>query len=198
MATNSGLVLAGGAFVLAAIAALAATLAYADSLRAPRLKWEITGRLLQPERQMPLSEVEPQKPLGETRTPADAVLWFEDGSAITVQPRLINHGNSTARNILVTMTFIGMRVHVLGGGSLFGWAPQDLDTYNYASTFTWDGGLTFAVHGSGRYRYGQHLLLFRFYVTSRVTVPTVKVDVVCDGFDSHKRVTKELRGLRFP
>jgi len=62
----------------------------------------------------------------------------------------------------------------------------------------WDGGVEFAVHGSGRSRYTADLTIPKAYLPSPTAVPSVTVDVVCDGFDTKARTPQELVGIRFP
>jgi hypothetical protein len=197
--TSVGLSLAGGALLLAAVAAWAATLAYADTLRAPRLTWTLAGPLRDPGSQIQLVDKAPpfHWPKEET-VPPEAVLWCygNDAKQITLQVRITNHGDATARNIFATLTFTGLRVYMFAGiGS--DWKPLDTDARWYSSVYVWDAGLDFAIHGADRSRDAPPAALGQFYLTSR-DAPSVRVDVVCDGFDSHEPVTITLTGLLFP
>lgn len=109
--TSVGLSLAGGALLLAAVAALAATVAYAESVRAPSLTWEITGRLVDAQSRIPLRDTPPPIAFGGDVNPPDAVLRFHGNADDSVlRLRITNNGDATARNILSTLTFTGMSV----------------------------------------------------------------------------------------
>jgi hypothetical protein len=195
--TSIGLSLAGGALLLAAVAAWAATLAYADTLRAPRLTWKVGGGLLDPRSQIPLTTEEPPYPYKESTNPPGAILWSSTASAkhATLEIRITNVGDATARNVLATMKFSGLRVLSIGG--LSGWKARDADDGFYASIFEWDAGREFAVHPLDRSRDAPTATLGRFYLTS-YEFPSVQLDVVCDGFDLHDTVTEVLTGLVLP
>ena len=196
LATSVSLSLAGGALLLAAVAAWAATLAYADTLRAPSLTWHLSGPSLDartPAERELLTESEPPAPFPNEPSPPDALLWFARGTDLTLQ--VTNSGDTTARNVLATLTFAGMRVYSLSVGG--GWTPLDTDAYYYATTFVWDGGPSFALHGSGRARNVPTFQAARSYLTTE-DPPSVQVDVVCDGFDSHARTNMVFAGLWFP
>ena len=196
--TSIGLALAGGALLLAAVAAWAATLAYADTLRAPRLTWKVGGALLDPRSQIPLTTEEPPYVYKELTNPPGAVLWStpEFAKQANLEIRITNVGDATARNVLATMKFSGLRVLSFGG--LSGWKAKDTDDGFYASIFEWDAGREFAVHPLDRSRDAPTANLgMRFYLTS-YELPSVQLDVVCDGFDLHDTVTEVLTGFILP
>jgi hypothetical protein len=94
--TSVSLSLAGGALLLAAVAAWAATLAYADTLRAPSLTWTVTGLLLEPQSRITLTEQEPPHHFKEVLNPPGAVLWLsaDDATKTALQVRITNHGDA--------------------------------------------------------------------------------------------------------
>jgi hypothetical protein len=194
LGTTVGLSLAGGALLLAAVAAWAATLAYADSLRAPRLEWSLSGPLLESGSHIPArAEVPPLR--GDQSAPRGAVFWvFNLDPPLTwLYLRVTNEGDTTARNLLVTLRFVGIRVYA-DEKMANRWRPDDTDHERFAATFFWDGGTEFSIHPK-RTRSIPTIALRQFYLTAK-TAPKVHVDVVCDGFDRLDRSTYDLAGIQ--
>lgn len=181
----AGVVLAGGTFALALLAAGLAAVAFAQSIRRPKLS--VRAELVFAGTQAQQNEVVgiespgfiPQLPAA-CRLPAGAVLTTVD-----------NDGDATARNVTVLLQISGLFALVapaLAGG----WHDLLIDPAGAMVTLAWEGGADYAVHP----RVPRILPKVSFNGAAAVPGSTIVISAVVFGDQSRASdITQELTVL---